>query len=120
MQPDSGIARPGVIHVPEVRFDNRALSPIGRQLPARAGGDARIGGTKRSRDTNLAVVDRHGLRLAVSTLAMNHPLTLVQLSFDFYLIEEKSDTLIGDKAYDSDRLEDGLHEQGIAMITPHR
>jgi hypothetical protein len=31
--------------------------------------------------------------------------TLVQLSFDFYMIEAKPENLIGDKAYDSDALD---------------
>jgi hypothetical protein len=37
----------------------------------------------------------------VSTHAANHhEVTLVQLSFDFYMIEAKPENLIGDKAYD--------------------
>jgi hypothetical protein len=51
----------------------------------------------------VAIVDRHGLPLAVSTHAANHhEITLVQLSFDFDLIEAKPAHLIGDRAYDSD------------------
>jgi transposase len=46
--------------------------------------------------------------------------TLVQLSFDFYMIEAKPEKLIGDKAYDSDRLDDSLKDQGTEMIAPHR
>jgi hypothetical protein len=54
----------------------------------------------------MAIVDRHGmplLPLSASTHAANHhEVTLVQLSFDFYMIEAKPENLIGDKAYDSD------------------
>jgi len=66
-------------------------------------------------------VDRHGLPLSVSTHAANHhEVTLVQLSFDFYMIEAKPENLIGDKAYDSDALDESLKKQGVEMIAPHR
>lgn len=65
--------------------------------------------------------DRHGLPLSVSTHAANHhEVTLVQLSFDFYMIEAKPEALIGDKAYDSDELDKSLKAQGVEMIAPHR
>lgn len=69
----------------------------------------------------LAIVDRHGLPLSVSTHAANHhEVTLVQLGFDFYMLEAKPEILIGDKAYDSDPLDAALREQGVEMIAPHR
>ena len=69
----------------------------------------------------MAIVDRHGLPLAVTTHAANHhEVTLVQLTFDFYMIEAKPPNLIGDKAYDSDQLDEALRAQGTAMISPHR
>src|SRR5262249_34366021 len=36
------------------------------------------------------------------------------------LIEAKPDNLIGDRAYDSDPLDDELRQDGIEMIAPHR
>ena len=67
------------------------------------------------------IVDRKGLPLGVSTHAANHhEVTLVQLSFEFYMIEAKPDNLIGDRAYDSDKLDEELREEGIEMIAPHR
>ena len=86
------------------------------------GGDDQIGKTKRGKGVKIMViVDRHGLPLAVSTHAANHhEVTLVQLSFDFYMIEAKPDNLIGDRAYDSDPLDAQLREQGIEMIAPHK
>jgi hypothetical protein len=45
---------------------------------------------------------------------------LVQLCFDFYMIEAKSENLIGDRAYDSDPLDAELRKDGIEMIAPHR
>lgn len=52
--------------------------------------------------------------------ANHHEVTLVQLSFDFYMIEAKRENLIGDQAYDSDALDESLKEQGVEMIAPHR
>ncbi|MGE3531652.1 MAG: IS5 family transposase [Steroidobacteraceae bacterium] len=88
---------------------------------AKGGGDE-IGKTKRGKGVKImAIVDRHGLPLAVSTHAANHhEVTLVQLSVDFYMIEAKPENLIGDRAYDSDKLDDELREDGIEMISPHR
>jgi hypothetical protein len=81
---------------------------------ASAKGDGEeIGTTKRGKGVKiLAIVDRHGLPLSVSTHAANHhEVTLVQLSFDFYMIEAKPQNLIGHKAYDSDALDESLKQQ---------
>ena len=88
---------------------------------AKGGGD-KIEPTKRGRGVKImAIADRHGLPLAVSTHAANHhEVTLVQLSFEFYMIEAKPENLIGDRAYDSDKLDDELRQEGIEMISPHR
>jgi hypothetical protein len=56
-----------------------------------------------------------------STHAANrHEVRLVQLCFDFYMIEAKPENLVGDRAYDSDALDEDLRSQGIEMIAPHR
>ena len=88
---------------------------------AKGGGEG-IGPTRRGKGVKiLAIVDRHGLPLSVSTHAANHhEVTLVQLSFDFYMLEAKPEHLIGDRAYDSDGLDDALKQDGINMIAPHR
>ncbi len=88
---------------------------------AKGGGEG-IGPTKRGKGVKImGIVDRHGLPVAVSTHAANHhEVTLVQLTFDFYMIEAKPENLIGDKAYDSDKLDEELGHQGIQMIAPHR
>ena len=36
------------------------------------------------------------------------------------MIEAKPENLIGDRAYDSDLLDETLHQDGIEMIAPHR
>jgi len=86
------------------------------------GGGAEIGATKRGKGMKImAIVDRHGLPLSVSTHAANHhEVRLVQLCFDFYMIEAKPENLIGDRAYDSDPLDEELRRDGIEMIAPHR
>jgi hypothetical protein len=86
------------------------------------GGGAEIGPTKRGKGMKIvAIVDRHGLPLSVSTHAANHhEVRLVQLCFDFYMIEAKPENLIGDRAYDSDPLDDELRRDGIEMIAPRR
>ena len=86
------------------------------------GGGAEVGPTKRGKGMKImAIVDRHGLPLSVSTHAANHhEVRLVQLCFDFYMIEAKPENLIGDRAYDSDPLDDELRKDGIEMIAPHR
>src|SRR5262249_238574 len=60
------------------------------------GGGAEIGPTKRGKGMKImAIVDRHGLPLSVSTHAANHhEVRLVQLCFDFYMIEAKPENLI--------------------------
>jgi transposase len=76
------------------------------------GGGAEIGPTKRGKGMKImAIVDRHGLPLSVSTHAANHhEVRLVQLCFDFYMIEAKPENLIGDRAYDSDPLDEELRK----------
>src|SRR6266576_5153712 len=86
------------------------------------GGGAEMGNTRRGKGVKImAIVDRHGLPLSVSTHAANHhEVTLVQLSFDFYMLEAKPKHLIGDKAYDSDGLDEDLKQDGVNMIAAHR
>ena len=93
-----------------------------RNLRYGEGRRRRVGPTKRGKGMKImAIVDRHGLPLSVSTHAANHhEVRLVQLCFDFYMIEAKPENLIGDRAYDSDPLDEKLRQDGIEMIAPHR
>ncbi len=95
---------------------------IDGMFAAAKGGGAEVGRTKRGKGVRImAIVDKHGLPLSVSTHAANHhEVTLVQLSFDFYMIEAKPKNLIGDRAYDSDGLDEELRASGIEMIAPHK
>jgi hypothetical protein len=45
---------------------------------------------------------------------------LAQLNFDFYILEAKPEHLIGDRAYDSDWLDDDVKQDGVNIFLPHR
>ncbi len=69
----------------------------------------------------MATVDRHGLPLTVSSQAANHhQVTLVQLNFDSCMMEAGPNHLIGDRAYDPDKLDEEPKRSGIKMIAPQR
>jgi transposase len=44
----------------------------------------------------------------------------VEDTLDKRLVDEKPQRLIGDRAYDSDPLDERLAEQGIELIAPHK
>ena len=85
-------------------------------------GGAGVGKTKRGKGSKLmAVADRAGLPVAVSVgSASPNEVTLVEATLGARFIAEPPKRLIGDKAYDSDALDERLAEQGIEMISPHR
>ena len=88
---------------------------------ARGGGDG-IGYTKAGKGVKIMVlVDANGLPLAVDTMSASpHESQLVQGLFEFMLAQEMPERIIGDKAYDSDPLDQAMAEMGIEMIAPHR
>ena len=93
----------------------------GTFVKARGGGDG-IGCTKAGKGVKIMVlVDARGLPVAIDTgSASPHESQLVQRLFNFMLTEEQPERIIGDKAYDSDRLDEQLATEGIEMIAPHR
>lgn len=88
---------------------------------ARGGGDG-IGCTRVGKGVKIMVlVDARGLPVAVDTMsAAPHESTLVQGLFDFMLTAEVPTRIVGDKAYDSDPLDESLADSGVEMIAPHR
>ena len=69
----------------------------------------------------MAVADRPGLPVAVSVgSASPHEVTLVESTLADRFMDELPERLIGDRAYDSDPLDERLAEQGIEMIAPHK
>jgi transposase len=93
-----------------------------RDLHDREKGGFGIGKTKRGKGSKLmAVADRTGLPLAVHvTSASPHEVTLVHDTLKERILRSKPSRLIGDLAYDSDKLDAQLAKQKIEMIAPHR
>lgn len=83
---------------------------------------AKVGKTKRGKGTKLMVIaDASGLPLALHTdSAGPHEVTLVQAALDEIVTVGQPRRIIGDRAYDSDPLDNALAAQGIEMIAPHR
>ncbi len=81
-----------------------------------------MGKTKRGKGTKLmAVADAAGLPLAVyAESASPHEVTLVRETLVQSFTSERPERLIGDKAYDSDPLDEDLRAEGIELIAPHR
>lgn len=81
-----------------------------------------MGTTKRGKGTKLmALADAYGLPLGVhATSASPHEVTLVAATLAASCAEKEPEQLIGDRAYDSDPLDEALEERGIEMIAPHR
>ena len=88
---------------------------------AKGGGDG-IGATKAGKGVKIMVlVDAAGLPVSVDTCSASpHESTLVQELFDFMLTSTPPEKVIGDRAYDSDKLDDELATRGTEMIAPHR
>jgi transposase len=69
----------------------------------------------------MALSDGSSIPLSIHTeSASPHEITLVEATLASSFLEEKPQRLIGDKAYDSDPLDETLFEEGIEMIAPHR
>jgi transposase len=74
----------------------------------------------------MALSEGSSIPLSVHTgSASPHEITFVEATLASSLLEEKPQKekpqrLIGDKAYDSDPLDEALLEAGIEMIAPHR
>ena len=86
-------------------------------------GGLAVGPTKRGKGTKIiALADDHSLPLAVSIeSASPHESQLVEGVLGHSFLNTLPPRLIGDKAYDSDRLDRDLAERyGIEMSAPHR
>ena len=69
----------------------------------------------------MAIADRAGLPVALSTAsAAPHETTFVRLLITGRLTTGKPRKLIGDKAYDSDPLDETCRTLGVELIAPHR
>ncbi len=69
----------------------------------------------------MAIADGTGLPLAVHVdAAAPHEVTLVEPTLAACFVDEQPERLIGDKADDSDLLDEELEAAGIEMVAPHR
>jgi transposase len=89
--------------------------------PAKKGG-SKVGKTKRGKGTKvMAVADRHGLPVAIYVeSATPHEVKLATSTLVQMVIPEAPQNLIGDNAYDSDKLDAELRYYGIELVAPHR
>jgi Transposase DDE domain len=68
----------------------------------------------------MAVVDRHGLPIAVHIeSATPHEVKLVVPTLVEMVVPDAPQNLVGDNAYDSDKLVAELSTYGIELISPH-
>ena len=69
----------------------------------------------------MAVADSHGLPVGLSIeSASPHEVKLVESTLVEMVIEEAPHNLVGDNAYDSDKLDAELKQYGIELVAPHR
>jgi transposase len=67
----------------------------------------------------MAVADGNGLPLAVGIASGERAeVTLVEETLDNSFVDERPANLIGDAAYDSNKLDAALREKGVEMIAP--
>ena len=93
----------------------------GSFAPAKRGG-ACVGKTKRGKGSKImAIADRQGRPVAVHVeSATPHEVTLVHATLAERFLSQLPARLIGDNAYESDRLDAELARLGVELIAPHR
>ncbi len=81
-----------------------------------------MGKTKRGKGSKImAVADQSGLPIAVHLeSATPHEVTLVAATLARRFTRAAPHRLVGDRAYDSDPLDQTLKRTGIEMISPHK
>lgn len=69
----------------------------------------------------MALADRHGLPIGIYVeSATPHEVKLVVPTLLEMVVPDAPQNLVGDKAYDSDKLDLELSKYGIELISPHR
>jgi transposase len=114
-RPRRGSARPrqtrsvGSLHRRQLQLGEKRGSAVG---PTRRGKGSKI----------MAISDRHGLPLAIHVASASpHEVTLVDATLAASFLDTLPTRLIGDRGYDSDRLDAHLRTTyGIEMIARHR
>jgi len=85
-------------------------------------GGAAVGKTKRGKGSKImAIADRQGRPVAVHVeSATPHEVKLVQATLAQRFVRQLPVRLIGDNAYETDRLDAELARRGVELIAPHR
>ena len=86
-------------------------------------GGSGVGKTKRGKGTKImAIADRYGLPIGISVASASpHETKLVATTLEQRFTQEVPPLLIGDKAYDSDPLDEKLKKQyGTELVAPHK
>ena len=70
----------------------------------------------------MGLTDAFGIPIAVdATSAQPHEIKLVDQTLDACFLEHVPEKVIGDKAYDSDALDQKLaNERGVDLVAPHK
>jgi transposase len=69
----------------------------------------------------MAIAHAAGLPLAVYTASASpHEITFVEAALDETITMGRPERLVGDRAYDSDPLDETLAAHGIELIAPHK
>jgi transposase len=82
-----------------------------------------VGKTKKGKGTKImGLTDAFGLPIAIdATSAQPHEITLVEQTLEACFLKHLPHKVIGDKAYDSDKLDQKLaDERGVDLIAPHK
>jgi transposase len=94
-----------------------------RQFQLGEKGGSGVGPTKRGKGSKImAIADCHGLPFAVHVASASpHETKLVEATLDQRFLAETPEYMIGDRAYDSDPLDQRVHERyGVQLIAPHK
>jgi len=97
------------------RLSTGASPPPSREEPP-------LGKTKRGKGSKImAIADRRGLPVAIHVeSATPHEVRLVHATLAERFVRQLPKRLIGDNAYESDRLDAELARRGVELIAPHR
>jgi transposase len=101
----------------------RAADTHRRQLQRREKRGSSVGPTKRGKGSKImAIADGHGFPLSVYVASASPRETkLVEPTLDQRFLVEAPKRMIGDRAYDSDPLDQRIHERyGVQLIAPHK
>jgi transposase len=86
-------------------------------------GGSGVGKTKRGKGTKImAIADRHGLPIGISVASASpHETQLIETTLEQRFTKKVPPLLIGDKAYDSDPLDEKLKKKyRVELVAPHK